>query len=715
MAGKSFTRHRHDGTSPLPLGMDYSPAPSRWTGPNTSWPHDPRTGWSYCVMIPSWTMLSDAKTGDTHLASPIVFYRVQVGIQSPQGVSTLRKVLRRFSDFLKLHASLKKAFPKKSLPLAPPKNSMLWMKANDTYLEERRLSLVDWLSKLFADIEISRSAPVAAFFELEASARAAMAMIKEAQLSTPLFSDPRFMTGASSGTSVTSETEQGSDASCDLYVPEILSGTSKAGVDFEIDDLEESTGTGQQELLNRELDAIESDIKVNASDLQENFSFKDAKLTFGQKLRPVSSVVEEGRSGHERKLSIESIASEMSSARGSDISFAATGDGHSENSQWDILENSRSQNLNSFDAEMLKGVQAALPMDQRGNVRRLLANLNRRMINARADMEDLTTRLTQESIVKEFLSAKVRDLEGELDSTRRKSKETLHQALSMEQDNINNLQWELAEARASLVNADEQTRQQQEARALAEEKLKVVEMERDKANLEILELKSKLQNLHKEKEGAEIKTRNEMKILAREIKTLRKSQPELKEDLEVALKDKAKLEVLIQNETQKQEKRRAERTKFLHEVASLRKRLQECSIEFLAKQDDKTTVKNAVVRDVMDFLMTSDNRIGLLAAEVQLLAEEKDEDKAIYQSFGREGLPNGVLSSNSNSKVQDDELQSERAFRKLLSEIFMDNVQLYKVVNSMTLNAAVMDAKPDSSGQDVTPTKKNISMLSRFL
>lgn len=698
MAGKSFTRHRHDGTSPLPLGMDYSPAPSRWMGPNTSWPHDPRTGWSYCVMIPSWTMLSDAKTGDAHLASPIVFYRVQVGIQSPQGVSTLRKVLRRFSDFLKLHASLKKAFPKKNLPLAPPKNSMLWMKANDTYLEERRLSLLDWLSKLLADIEISRSAPVAAFFELEASARAAMAMMKEAQLSTSLYGDSRFMTGASSGTSVTSETEQGSDASCDIYIPEISRGTAKPGVEYEIDDLEESTGTGQQELLNCDLDAVESVEKEKTTVLQENFSFKDVKVTIG----------------HERRLSTESIASEISSARGSDFSFAATGDGHSENSQWDILENSRSQNLTSFDAEMLKGVQAALPMDQRGNVRRLLANLNRRMTMARADMEDLTTRLTQETIVKEFLSAKVRDLEGELDSTRRKSKETLHQALSMEQDNINNLQWELEEARASLVNADEQARQQKEVRILAEEKLKVAELEREQANMEVLELRNMLQSLHKDKESAEVKTKNEMKILAREIKTLRKSQPELKEELELALKDKARLEVLIQGEAQRQEKRRAERTKFLHEVASLRKRLQECSIEFLAKQDEKSTMKNAAVRDVMDFLMTSDNRIGLLAAEAQLLAEEKDEDKSIYQSFGRESLPNGVLSSN-NSKIQDEELQSERAFRKLLSEIFMDNVQLYKVVNSMTLNAAVMDAKPDSSGQEVTPTKKNMSMLTRFL
>jgi hypothetical protein len=30
MAGRSPPRHRHDGTSPLPLGIDFSPAPSRW-------------------------------------------------------------------------------------------------------------------------------------------------------------------------------------------------------------------------------------------------------------------------------------------------------------------------------------------------------------------------------------------------------------------------------------------------------------------------------------------------------------------------------------------------------------------------------------------------------------------------------------------------------------------------------------------------------------
>jgi hypothetical protein len=55
----------------------------------------------------------------------------------------------------------------------------------------------------------------------------------------------------------------------------------------------------------------------------------------------------------------------------------------------------------------------------------------------------------------------VRDLEGELDSTRRKSKDLLQQALSMEQDAFNNLQWELEEARASLDIANSKAKGQQ--------------------------------------------------------------------------------------------------------------------------------------------------------------------------------------------------------------------------------------------------------------
>ncbi|WMV41829.1 hypothetical protein MTR67_035214, partial [Solanum verrucosum] len=65
-------KHRHDGTSPLPLGMDWSPPPKNWAGRETVWPHDPHTGWSYCVTIPSWVVLAKTTNSDPIVVQPSI-------------------------------------------------------------------------------------------------------------------------------------------------------------------------------------------------------------------------------------------------------------------------------------------------------------------------------------------------------------------------------------------------------------------------------------------------------------------------------------------------------------------------------------------------------------------------------------------------------------------------------------------------------------------
>ncbi|KAI3786003.1 hypothetical protein L1987_45130 [Smallanthus sonchifolius] len=155
--------HRHDGTSPLPLGMDWSLPPRVWEGRNTVWPHDSNKKWSYCVTVPSWTTIPSASGSDT------VFFRVKVGVQSPEGITSTREVLRRFNEFLKLYSELKKEFPKKNLPPTPPKR--LTKMRSETLLEERRCALEVWMEKLLSDIKVSRTVLVAIFLELEAAAR----------------------------------------------------------------------------------------------------------------------------------------------------------------------------------------------------------------------------------------------------------------------------------------------------------------------------------------------------------------------------------------------------------------------------------------------------------------------------------------------------------------------------------------------------------------
>lgn len=56
--------------------------------------------------------------------------------------------------------------------------------------------------------------------------------------------------------------------------------------------------------------------------------------------------------------------------------------------------------------------------------------------------------------------------------------------------------------------------------------------------------------------------------------------------------------------------------KLLHECEILRNRLQECSVNFLIEEEDKLIVDTSSPSDAIDLLTTSDNRIGLLLAEV---------------------------------------------------------------------------------------------------
>lgn len=111
---------------------------------------------------------------------------------------------------------------------------------------------------------------------------------------------------------------------------------------------------------------------------------------------------------HRRKTSQESILSEMSSAPGSELSRGISTELPLENPLWGLAGSDPSGDHNLTDAESLKTVGLILPTDQRTKVRRVMATLQRRIVAAKTDMEDLLARLNQETAVKEFLTIKVR-------------------------------------------------------------------------------------------------------------------------------------------------------------------------------------------------------------------------------------------------------------------------------------------------------------------
>ncbi|CAK9201804.1 unnamed protein product [Sphagnum troendelagicum] len=743
MSGRSPPRHRHDGTSPLPLGMDASPAPSQWNGMHTKWPHDSCTGWSYCMFIPSWVVLPEAKAADGSFVNPIVFFRVQVGIQSPDGISALRGILRRFSDFLKLFTALKQSFPKKKLPAPPAKHSLMRMNSS-TLLLERRYALEDWLGRLLADIVISRSASMASFLELEAAARfgkqtaqmllAGLPPTNNASLHLTPSPTSRLSWTGGGGSSVASgglsNLEYGSDGPyADSGVGTLRKGSDN-GLEIEmkalaieeesaiiaaVSDRGENLLQDQRTLLTLTRNAIERGNEADLAGISAGVSTSKSSTMAGMGHRKFELY-------HGRKASQDSIASEMSSLPGSEISHGVLLDMQLEGSSLaqGSSESRREDWMGGVETDLLIGAGLMIPVDQRGKVRLLMVTLQRRLAVVKADMEDALARLKQETAVKEFLTAKVRDLEGEVDRMRRKGRDVLQEAVLTEREHVTSLQWEVEECRAALATAEETAQTCQDARIQAEQRQKDTKIKLEQAGKAIQEMEQQLEALQQAHDAVDSQARTDKKLLAKEVRLLRHSQNELKMEAAHALEAKAALELSLQEEKRKQDGIRAVRSKFLYEMAMLRKRLQECSMEFLVKEDNIPASENGVsagMINAFELLSTSDNHIDLLLAEAQLLAQEdgKEPGNALpsrrrLQPEGDEPHSNGETgrSQQQTTNLQASRLatESEAVLRSILIDMFIDQAQLQKVLNSVTRNALISAEK---WRKDPIPTEASVT------
>ena len=121
----------------------------------------------------------------------------------------------------------------------------------------------------------------------------------------------------------------------------------------------------------------------------------------------VSEEDHDSNPGHARKDSSESIGSDLSSLRGSELSAPGVS-----SSLWDGPVDghiSQTEHLTGLDMQLLYDVdtQVILPNDQKQKLSRLLITMQRRIGTAKTDMEDLIARLNQEAAVKEYLTTKV--------------------------------------------------------------------------------------------------------------------------------------------------------------------------------------------------------------------------------------------------------------------------------------------------------------------
>ncbi|KAK4488862.1 hypothetical protein RD792_004652, partial [Penstemon davidsonii] len=492
-------QHRHDGTSPLPLGMDWSPPPHNWNGPSTVWPHDFHTGWSYCVTIPSWSTLSES--GGSEL---VVFYRVQVGLQSPEGVTTTRGVLRRFNDFLKLSVDLKRSFRKKKLPPTPTKG-LLRMNSRTLFeestfdlflycpqvsnLSQRRCSLEEWMAKVLSDIDISRSVHIACFLELEAAARSCMYFLVASLkfLVNPSMPSSRKYNSCAKTFAAFYETTS-------HHVPEF--GSQKS----DVSDDEITSPTEAQATISGALH--ENNNGASNADRIENHS--------ALKISSISATPSEADKSSSSKCSESVEASESPDAL--DLRF-------------------------SHDNTMV-----VLPTDEKPKMNRLLDSMKQRLGTSTIDMENLIARLNQELAVREYLTTKVNDLETELESTKKSGKENLEQAIIIERERYTQIKWDMEELSRRCIELELGLKSEQEERARAEATKTSILEENEALRKELDSAKEQLKNMQKCHEESDMKSKSDVKLLVKEVKSLRKSQSEFTRDLEKLEKEKTEFE-----------------------------------------------------------------------------------------------------------------------------------------------------------------------------
>ncbi|XP_028227983.1 PX domain-containing protein EREL1-like isoform X2 [Glycine soja] len=682
MQRRSPPKHRHDGTSPLPLGMDWSPAPRKWNGRDTVWPHNHLTGWSYCVTIPSWAFVPKSRNSD-----PIVFYRVQVGVQSPEGITKVHGVLRRFNDFLKLFADIKKEFPRKNIPPAPPKG-LLRLKSR-ALLEERRCSLEEWITKLLSDIDISRCAAVASFLELEAAARSyygSDTAYEPSDLGTPRIGRD-------------DNSEVGTD---DLTLDEDMTNPIEKLVKYGISNIDEGLFMGQTILEQLEglprHKANARHVNYAAEKVKNNGNVYDSSLLANNTMELFSEPGHAKVVAHVRKLSSESVGSDGSSIRGSDMSnFGipnSSGDG-SHDLPGSALVSRETDIMGHTKLKSTGDTQLVLPLDQRNKLNRILSTMQRRLGTAKTDMEDLIVRLNQEIAAKDFLATKVKDLEVELETTKQKNKENLQQAILIERERFTQMQWNMEELRRQSLEMEIKLKSEL-GRNSYQDLTKESIVQQNDVLLENLDAtKEQLEILSKQYGELEAKSKADVKVLVKEVKSLRNSQTKLKKELSESIKEHSETEKLLLHEREKREQAEVARRILLEKCRVLFNQLQECNVSLPYEYEGRTIVNSSSSTDAFNQLTTSDDQMDILLAEVENL--EKDYGSAACNVDKTNDIKDGVIC--------DDEV------RKIIADLFIDNVRLRKQTNRVTRHAL----KLDMTASDDSPSVETVTSIEKYM
>ncbi|XP_031403124.1 PX domain-containing protein EREL1-like isoform X3 [Punica granatum] len=559
---------------------------------------------------------------------------------------------------------------------------------------QRRSSLEEWMTKLFSDIDISRSFSVAAFLELEAAARSsfqdansnsaeALGYANSTSLSTQLNPDSS-LSAISARSSVTPE--YGSDTAYetsdlgtprlgrddisemgmeDLTLDEGFSNPIEKLVKYGVSNIDEGLFMGQAILEQLEglprNKVLVSHVNDASGKNPENGHALRVPHLPGDDLKLFSELDNVKSMGHARKLSADSSGSDVSGTRGSEISNVGISNMSSSGSH--CLPGG-AEILSATDMQSSAEGQVILPMDQRHKLNRVLFTLQRRLVTAKTDMEDLIIRLNQEIAVSDYLKTKVNDLVVELDSTKQKSIENLEQAILAERERYTQMQWDMEELRQKSITMELKLKSKQDGESSS---VSAADQEKDKLLKELDSTKEYLGDLQKRYGELEARSKADVKVLVKEVKSLRSSQTHLKKELALSEEEKSKLEKHLEEEKEMNGWSKTAWRKLLQECESLRNIMEEFSINDLLGD-----VKAAT---------DSSSAVALIISQARLLVQDVYSDSP--SADGVDGM--------------------EHKLRKVILNIIIGNAELRRQADSVLYSFT--NPKREGKGEEVFSEK----------
>lgn len=193
----------------------------------------------------------------------------------------------------------------------------------------------------------------------------------------------------------------------DLVLDEDLTGPIERFVKYGMSNIDEGLFMGQTILTqlegfpNHKMDNKNSS-RVTGKDGPRNSSHSGDAFGLFSESEQVKMV------DHARKSSIDSVGSDLSSVRGSEISIS--GMPYSSGAGSHVTEGaeaSSSMEVANFEFHPAHDAQIMLPVDQHQKMNKVFLNMQQKLATAKTDMEDLIARLNQEMAVKDYLMTKV--------------------------------------------------------------------------------------------------------------------------------------------------------------------------------------------------------------------------------------------------------------------------------------------------------------------